>query len=197
MAVARKVVNARMEGVTIHPNERTRAALTGPGDLDGIETIAEWLAGAERPLILAGDVGRHPAGVADLTAVAELVGAVVNDRASPLNISLTHPLFRLDVAADIREADAILLLDCSVPWIPKLTRPPPGAKIAQIDIDPIKASIPLWGFPVDLPMLGDTSKALPLLVAAIERRGTPERRGAWTARRGRPGTASRAGRAGE
>jgi acetolactate synthase I/II/III large subunit len=174
-----------MDGVTILPPEKTRAAITGPGDLDGIETIAAWLAEAERPLLLAGDVGRHPEAVPHLTALAELIGAPVNDRASPLNISLSHPLYRLDVAAEVREADAILLLDAHVPWIPKLTRPPQAARIAQIDIDPIKASIPLWGFPVDLPLVGDTSKALPLLVAAIERRATPERLAAWTARRER------------
>ena len=170
MTVAREVLMSPMDGVTVLPPERTRPSITGPGDLDGIETVAEWLAEAERPVIIAGDVGRHPEAVAHLTRLAELVGALVSDRASPLNISLTHPLYRLDVSAEIREADAILLLDCLVPWIPKLTQPPKTARIAQIDIDPVKASIPLWGFPVDLPLVGDTAKALPLLVEAIERR---------------------------
>jgi acetolactate synthase-1/2/3 large subunit len=185
MTVAREVLMAPMDGVTVLPPEKTRPSVTGPGDLDGIETIAEWLADAERPLIFGGTVGRHPEAVPHLTALAELIGAVVSDRASPLNIALTHPLYRLDVAAEVREADAILLLDTDVPWIPKLSQPPANARIAQIDIDPVKASIPLWGFPVDLPLVGDTSKALPLLVAAIERRATPERRAAWQARRER------------
>ena len=185
MTVAREVLMSPMEGVTILPPERTRPSVTGPGDLDGIETIAEWLAEAERPLVIVGDVGRHPEAVAALTGLIELIGAPVSDRASPLNVPLTHPLYRLDVSAEVREADAILLLDTTVPWIPKLTRPAPDARIAQIDIDPIKVSIPLWGFPVDLPLLGDTSKALPLLVAAIQRRATPERRAAWTTRRER------------
>jgi acetolactate synthase-1/2/3 large subunit len=183
MTIGREVLMAPMEGVTVLPPERTRPAITGPGDLDGIETIAEWLAEAERPLIVAGDVGRHVHAVEQLTGLAEQIGALVTDRATPLNISLTHPLFRLDVSAELREADAVLLLDADVPWIPKHTGPPPTARIAQIDIDPVKASIPLWGFPVDLPLLGDTSKVLPLLIAAIERRSTSERRAAWTARR--------------
>ena len=97
MTVAREVLMAPMDGVTVLPPERTRPAIIGPGDLDGIETIAEWLADAERPLIIAGDVGRHPEAVAHLTELAELVGAPVSDRASPLNIPLTHPLYRLDV----------------------------------------------------------------------------------------------------
>jgi hypothetical protein len=57
----------------------------------------------------------------------------VNDRASPINMPLSHPLYRLDVAADVADADTILLLDCLVPWIPKLTQPPETARIAQID----------------------------------------------------------------
>ena len=44
-------------------------------------------------------------------------------------------------------------------------------RIAQIDIDPLKETIALWGFPVDLPIQADTSKALPGLLAAVTRRG--------------------------
>src|SRR3954447_12546571 len=73
MTVAREVLMAPMEGVTILPPERTRPLMTGPGDLDGIETIAEWLAEAERPLVIVGDVGRNPEAVAHLTELAELV----------------------------------------------------------------------------------------------------------------------------
>jgi acetolactate synthase-1/2/3 large subunit len=185
MTVAREILMSPMDGVTVLPPERARPAITGPGDLDGIETIAEWLADAERPLLIVGDVGRHEGAVADLTELAELIGAPVNDKSGPLNVPLSHPLFRWDVASEVREADTLLLLDCQVPWIPKATQPAPTARIAQIDIDPIKASIPLWGFPVTLPLVGDTSKALPLLLAGLERRATPERRAAWRARRER------------
>lgn len=185
MTVAREVLMAPLDGVTVLPVERTRPAVTAPGDLDAIETIADWLADAERPIAVVGDVGRHPEAVAPLTALAERLGMVVNDKSGPLNVPLSHPLFRWDVAAALREADVLLLLDAQVPWIPRETQPPPTARIAQLDIDPVKASIPLWGFPVDLPLQGDTSKALPLLLAAVERRATPERRAAWAARRQR------------
>ena len=66
----------------------------------------------------------------------------------------------------LREADVVLLLDVDVPWIPRQGRRPASARIAQIDIDPLKETIALWGFPVDLPIQADTSKALPLLLAA-------------------------------
>lgn len=183
LTIAREVLMAPLDGVTLLPPSRTRPTITGPGDLDGIETIARWLAEAERPLIVAGTVGRHPAAVASLARLAETVGCAVTDKSGPLNLPLSHPLFRANATAALRAADVVLILDAQVPWVPKDGQPPESARIAQIDIDPLKASIPLWGFPVTLPLLGDTSKALPLLLAAIERRATPERRAAWEARR--------------
>jgi acetolactate synthase-1/2/3 large subunit len=185
MTIAREVLMAPMDGVTLLPPERTRPAITGPGDLDGLETIADWLADAEHPLLIAGDVGRHEEAVADLTTLAELLGMVVNDKSGPLNLPLTHPLFRWDASAALREADVVLILDSQVPWVPKEAQPPATARIAQVDVDPVKASIPLWGFPVSLPLHGDSSKALPILLAGVERRATPERRAAWRARRRR------------
>jgi acetolactate synthase-1/2/3 large subunit len=185
MTIAREVLMSPMDGVTLLPPERTRPAITGPGDLDGLETIAEWLADAERPLLIAGDVGRHPEAVADLTELAETLGMIVSDKSGPLNLALTHPLFRWDASAALREADVVLILDSQVPWVPNDAQPSDTALIAQIDIDPVKASIPLWGFPVTLPLHGDTSKALPILLAGVERRSTPTRRAAWATRRQR------------
>ncbi len=185
MTIAREVLMSPMDGVTLLPPERTRPAITGPGDLDGLETIADWLADAERPLLIAGDVGRHPEAVADLTELAETLGMIVNDKSGPLNLALTHPLFRWDAAAALREADVVLILDSQVPWVPSDGQPSETALIAQIDIDPVKASIPLWGFPVTLPLHGDTSKALPILLAGVERRATPAHRATWEARRQR------------
>lgn len=185
MTVAREVLMAPLDGVTLLPPARTRPTITGAGDLDGIETIAGWLADAERPLIIAGTVGRNPAAVASLTALAEAVGCIVTDKSGPLNLPLSHPLFRANATGLLREADVVLILDSQVPWVPKDGQPPESARIAQIDIDPLKASMPLWGFPVTLPLLGDTAKAMPLLLAAIERRATPERRAVWEVRRQR------------
>lgn len=185
MTIAREVLMAPMDGVAMPPRERTRPAITGPGDPESLETIADWLADAERPLFVAGDVGRNPLAVTPLVALSELLGAPVTDKNGPLNVPLSHPLFRYDATDLVTQADVIVMLDATVPWVPAMGEPRADARIAQIDIDPIKASIPLWGFPVNLPLHGDTSKALPLLLAAVERRATPERRAVWEARRRR------------
>src|SRR5262249_20667350 len=139
----------------------------------------------QAPLAICGNVGRHPESVAAVTELAELVGMRVADTRGPLNLPYGHPLFVDNAAAAIREADVLLLLDVDVPWIPRHVAPPDGARIAQIDIDPLKESIALWGFPVDLPIQADSSKALPGLVAALQARATPADRERWTARRNR------------
>jgi acetolactate synthase-1/2/3 large subunit len=83
------------------------------------------------------------------------------DTRGPLNVPSAHPLLLDDAGSAIREADVLLLLDVDVPWIPRLTGPSPTARIAQLDIDPLKSSIQVWGFPVDLPIQADTSKEIP------------------------------------
>lgn len=183
MTAAREVLMAPMDGVTLLPPERYRPLVTPAGDPAAIEQIAEWLVEAEQPLAIAGAVGRRPAAVPELVALAELLGLRVADTRGPMNFPADHPLFVTGgVAPALGRADVVLLLDVDVPWIPKEGGPRPDARIAQIDIDPIKATIPVWGFPVDLPVQGDTSKALRLLREAVERRATPERRARWAER---------------
>jgi acetolactate synthase-1/2/3 large subunit len=198
MSVAREVLMQPMTGVSLGMTERALPAITPAGDPAAIDELAAWLAHAEAPLAVAGRVGRHVGAVADLVALAELVGMPVVDTGDALNIPSTHPLVgRPD---EIASADVVLLLDSDVPWLPGRTSPSPRARIAQIDIDPNKSTIQLWGFPVDLPVQADTAKALPQLCAALERLATPEQRSRWgdrTRRRAKPGapTASAAERA--
>ncbi len=162
------------------------------GDLGAIADLAAWLADANAPLAIAGRVGRHPAAVAELAALAELIGMPVIDTGDAMNLPASHPLLvRADAEEVVGSADIVLLLDVDVPWLPSRASPPQAARIAQIDIDPNKSTIQLWGFPVDLPIQADTAKALPLLRAAVERIATSERRARWVERRRERGSAAR------
>jgi acetolactate synthase-1/2/3 large subunit len=86
----------------------------------------------------------------------------------------------------------VLLLDVDVPWIPRHVRPAEGARIAQLDIDPLKETIALWGFPVDLPIQADSSKALLGLQTAVDRHADASNRQRWAQRRERYAAASAA-----
>jgi acetolactate synthase I/II/III large subunit len=177
------------ESVDLRPARRAVPLVTSAGDPAALEQLAGWLRQAEAPLAIVGTLGRHPEAVAPLVELADLLGMRVVDTRGPLNVPFSHPLNVVDSNAAIREADVVLLLDVDVPWIPRHVTPAAGTRIAQIDIDPLKESIALWGFPVDLPIQADTSKALPGLLAAVTGAATPADRQRWAARRTQYATA--------
>jgi acetolactate synthase-1/2/3 large subunit len=183
LMAAREVLMTPMDGVSLAMVGRAEAAITPGGDPAAIEDLARWLAEARAPLAIAGRVGRHPAAVAELVALAELLGMPVVDDGGAMNFPASHALLARDAEAAVREADVVLLLDVDVPWLPSRAAPAKSARIAQIDIDPNKSTIQLWGFPVDLPIQADTAKALPALRAALERGATDAQRAKWRERR--------------
>jgi acetolactate synthase-1/2/3 large subunit len=74
---------------------------------------------------------------------------------------MNHDLHQgFDPAPFVEVADLVLVLDHDVPYIPTKVTPPQGATVVQIDLDPIKERIPLWSFPVTLPIRADTGRAL-------------------------------------
>ena len=70
-----------------------------------------------------------------------------------VNFPGDHPLhagYQFTTSAQnqlLAEADVILVLDSDVPWIPATSRPSPEAAIYAVDIDPVKASMPMWHIP--------------------------------------------------
>jgi acetolactate synthase I/II/III large subunit len=165
---------------------RARALVTSAGDPQALEQLAEWLASAEAPVAITGNFGRHPEAVSRLTALADTLGMRIVDTRGPLNVPSAHPMSANDDAsAAIAAADVLLLLDVDVPWIPRLVQPASNARIAQLDIDPPKETVALWGFPVDLPIQADSSKALVGLSEAVERHASAANRQRWAERRER------------
>jgi acetolactate synthase-1/2/3 large subunit len=171
------------ESVELGVARRTRQLITPAGDPATLEKLAGWLVEAERPLAIVGTLGRHPDAVEPLVELAELLGMPVVDTRGPVNFPSEHPLFRGHAGKLLPEADVILMLDTDVPWIPRQTGPSPSARIAQLDIDPLKSSIQVWGFPVDLPIQADTAKAVPALLIEVKRQATAAARERWAARR--------------
>ncbi len=136
-------------------------------DPAGLAMAARHLADAERPVIVTGRTGARPETVETLVELADLLGCPVIDHRDRASFPHAHPLYAGDDTALLAEADVVLLLDCEVPWIPAQVAPPPSATVLQIDIDPVKAAMPAWTYPVDLAITADTAIALPLLAAAV------------------------------
>jgi len=138
-----------------------------------LEEVADLLAAAEAPVVVAGHVGRDPHGFDALGDFATRTATPVFSRGMRANISSDHPMhLGGDHGAAIGEADVVLLLDVDVPWTPLFHRLRPGAKVVRIDVDPLKLEMGLWSFPADLVLQGSTAAALPLLARLVEERRT-------------------------
>ena len=128
---------------------------------------------AERPLLITSRAGRTAQGFANVVRLAELAGVTVIRGADtgPVNIPTLHPLHRRAPAATgaaIRDADVILIVECDVPFIPRAVRLDEDATVVHIDPDPLKTTMPLWAFPIDLSVHADGPTALGQLVDELE-----------------------------
>ncbi len=179
----REVLMEEMKEVRIPAVARHSAALTPQIDTEALVNVAEMLIQAEKPLIITGYSGRNTKSVASLVALAETLSARVVSAQSRMNFPTTHPLYGgTEPNPYLKDADVILVIDHDVPYVPSQTRPGPGARIIQIDIDPIKQNIPMWLFPVDVLAAADSSKAIPALTKIIRQRVTTEQQSRFQAR---------------
>jgi acetolactate synthase I/II/III large subunit len=187
VTLPREVLAERLSSITITSPPRRHMASRAFPDPARIEEAARILARARRPLILATGAGRDPAAVPALVelAVAAGIGVVEVDpthvnmpSGHPLHVGYTQPS---GVDPALGEADAILVVECDVPWYPQLAKPSPDAAIVHLGVDPLFARYPMRSFPCDVPILAEPAAALPRLTEAVRRLVTPERVAARTA----------------
>ncbi|MHB8620742.1 MAG: thiamine pyrophosphate-requiring protein [Chloroflexota bacterium] len=145
-----------------------------PAD-EGLRTLAAWLAEADMPLLITSYAGRHPGGLEALVELAEAAGmGVVESEPYFTNFPTAHPHHLGSTPSPfIGQADLLLLVDVDVPWLPGLAKPRDGARVAQIDIDAVKASIPLWDFAPDLSMQGHAPASLRRLAQILREQPLP------------------------
>ena len=162
VSLPREVLMAPVETARIPAASRYAPVSPGYPSPEALEQAADILAHAQRPLIVTSQAGRHPQTLGHMVELAELIGAsVIGDRVS-LGFPTAHPLYiGRSGNQQIREADALLLVDCDVPWIPSLAKPKPDARIISIDQDPLKANMPMHLFPADLLIQASSAEAIP------------------------------------
>lgn len=152
-----------------------------------IDAVARMIGEARFPLIITSAAGRTPEGFKALSALSEAFALpVVQSDASDINIATTHSMhLGFEPPADLlAEVDLVLLVNCTVPWIPKLSGPHPNVKVVHISEDPLKSSYPFIGFRYDELVVGGVPASLERLSQAL--RGMSGRAGgAIDARRAR------------
>jgi len=137
-----------------------------------LEEAAELLATARYPLIITRNLGRNPAAVGSLVALAESFALPVIEYPIPAHVNFpgAHPLhLGFDLGTLLPKADVVFVIDCDVPWTPSLHRINEQAQVIHLGVDPLQSRYPIWGFPTTLAITADSAVALPLLHTAMQR----------------------------
>ncbi len=170
LSLPREVLAEPLLGFTYDAPARRVAASPPAPDEAAIAIAAQILATAQHPLIITADAGRDREAVPALAAFAEHFAIpVIEHRQRHLSLPSDHPChLGYNPGALLGEADAILVIDCDVPWTPSREKPSPDCKIIHLGVDPLFSRYPIRGFPCDVAITGATRLALPLLGAALK-----------------------------
>jgi acetolactate synthase-1/2/3 large subunit len=150
-----------------------------------IEEAASLIAKAESPLIVTSSIGRDPAAISELAALAEeFTLPVVQSEARDFNLPGDHPMHvGFEPSAFLAKADVIVVLESPVPWIPHSHGPHRDAKIIHIATDPLVARFPFREIETDLLIAGDPRAALAMLRECLGRLVKDRQNGSAKARR--------------
>jgi acetolactate synthase-1/2/3 large subunit len=169
LTLPREVIAAPMPAFSYEARTRRAAAAPPRADAAALEEAARILAAAENPLIVTTSAGRDRNAVAALAAFAERF-AIPVVQFMPRHVSLPadHPMhLGFHPAPRIAEADAVLVLESDVPWIPSRLGPPGGCRVIHLGCDPLFQRYPIRGFITDLAITGQVSTSLPELAAFL------------------------------
>lgn len=158
---------------------------------EAVATLGHALMAAQRPLIVTSYLGRNPEAVEALVAFCDVTGAgVLESVPTWQNFPHSNLLYLGNQWNDPHQnealalADLVLVMDSDVPWIPVHSRPAPGATIFHIDIDPLKAQMPLFHIDADGSFQADAALALRQLTVwlagnQIGERQLSDRKAGW------------------
>jgi acetolactate synthase-1/2/3 large subunit len=168
LSLPREVIAAPCAVEHPSPSRLNPAAPAAP-DPAAVAEAARILGQARRPLIVTANAGRDPAAFTALARFAEQFALpVVQHRPRYLSLPSSHSMqLGYDPARLLPQADAIMVIESDVPWLPSKVMPRPECKIIQCGLDPLFTRYPIRGFASDIAITASTSAALSALSAAL------------------------------
>ncbi len=174
------------EAVPLPEIRRFAPAPALPPNTDAVRRAADLLARAQSPVIIADHTGRNPDAVASLVELSELLAAPVIDRGARFNFPATHPLDAEGIEREVLgKADVVLALDVfdlygTLGNVDKASRAftsclREDAQLIHISLDELITRS--WSSDyqklqaVDVPIVADTSLAIPQLLCACQELG--------------------------
>ena len=176
LSLPREVLAKRWPGEPLAGNPVLIPSSDPHPDPAAIEAAARILRKAERPLIVA---GRGDA------AAFEALGHFVERTGIPvahfwparLALPTTHPLHAgFDVMPRLGHADAVVVLDVMVPWLPSRHILAPGCQVIAIGPDPCFSRVPMRSFPGHVVLRSNVAAALNRLAAAVGEASAPRKK---------------------
>ncbi|KAM5351102.1 hypothetical protein ACJ41O_003825 [Fusarium nematophilum] len=172
---AREVMEADIKPYSLNQSQWNPVELGGLPK-SAIAKISEALAGAKSPLLITGYSGRNHKVPGALVELANKVKGlrVLDTGGSDMCFPADHPAWLgLRFGADdaITTADAIVILDCDVPWIQTRCKPREDAKIFHIDVDPLKQQMPVFYMQSDARYKADGLTAIEEITEALGKGG--------------------------
>ncbi|HVV61995.1 MAG TPA: thiamine pyrophosphate-requiring protein [Pseudolabrys sp.] len=169
LVLPREPLSAPLTEPTGPIKPRAHAAPAQP-DPRSIATLAEWIATAERPLIVTAAAPKNA--VDPLAQIAERCAIpVIAHGPRTLCLPSSHPMhFGFEPAALLADADLVIVLECDVPWMPHLQHPTGGCRVVHIGEEPLFVRYPMRSFPSDLVIQADPANALTALSSALGQR---------------------------
>jgi acetolactate synthase-1/2/3 large subunit len=166
-----------------YPEDQFAATSGGGADPKLVAALVDRILAAERPILITGYAGRHAHASRAIDALAQFAGIAVYEANMTNNISHDSPCF-VGFAPEkaIPETDVGLLVDVDVPWFPSAVQPNKKSFWAHIDIDTLKPGSPMWTFPGNLRMQGDSGRILDQVLEELKAKATPRFKEAAAAR---------------
>ncbi len=176
LSLPREVIAAPLAELERPSPSRLAPAAPAAPDATAIASAVRALAQAKRPLIVTSNAGRDAAAFEALAQFADRFAIpVVQHRPRYLSLPSSHPMnLGFNPARMVQKADAILVIESDVPWIPSQVAPPENCKVIQCGLDPLFTRYPIRGFPCDVAITGSTRATLSALTTALENGDTAE-----------------------
>lgn len=145
----------------------TKPSMPNPEDLD---EAAQILAKAKNPVIITNWAGRNHGVMPVLSDLAERYAIPVVEFSNRyVAISRRHPMYAGgNPNPFVKEADAILVIDCAVPWLPANVTHGEDCTVIHMAPDPMYSMFPVRGFRSDIALACGTHLGLAALAEAME-----------------------------
>ena len=170
LSLPREVIAAPCSGMEEARESQFHPAAPAAPDANAIGQAAAILKDAKRPLIVTANAARDAAAFSALAQFSERFAIpVVQHRPRYLSLASSHPMhLGFDPTRFVPRADAILVIESDVPWLPNKTAPQRDCKVIHCGLDPLFTRYPVRGFPCDLAVTAGAVASLAALTAALD-----------------------------